>query len=572
MVYTLGLHNSNVASSVLFKDNVLIGAVSEERFTREKNCNGIPKKSINYLLNKAGITLQSIDEFCYTMLDNIYPKEEEIEKILNDAKALSMHWSVNPEKGFERIQSEITWNKKYINEYFDWLKSNSIERDKSFEYDHHLSHASGAIFTSPFNKSEQIIIFTADGRGGFRSSSVNFWDNSKLETLSYSSSFHSLGYFYATITKILGFKPERHEGKITGLAAYGDPKKLINNFRDFIKCINGRIIFEPSDYYLPWFVGIEELPKYKYILSNFSREDIAAAAQQILEEVVCEWIEFNINHISAKPLNVCISGGLFGNVKLNQKIKSLSLVKNLFVMPAMGDVGLPLGGCLLHKYKRKRQFWLKQPSMAIGPKYEWSEFEKHIDKSLKVNTYEDIKNEAAELLNDGKIIGYFEGGMEFGPRALCNRSIIANARDREINNSLNKRLSRSEFMPFAPVTTNELASLCFQDILKDDINLPFMTCTVKVTDLFAEKCPAAVHIDKTARPQIVTKESNPFIYELINLFYKKYGDLCLINTSFNLHEEPIICKPRDAIRALKLNAVDLILTCNHIIRPTNKSL
>ena len=340
MVYTLGLQNANVAGSALFKDNVLIGAVSEERFTREKNCRGIPENSINYLLKEAGITLKRVDEFCYAMISNIYPKEEEINQVINDAKALSMYWSNNPGKGFERIQSEIRWNKKYINEYFDWLKSNSIEREKSFEYDHHLSHASGALFSSPFDKAEKSIVFTADGKGGFRSSSVNFWDGNTLETRSYSSSFHSFGYFYGTITKILGFKPKRHEGKVTGLAAHGDPSKLINTFREFIKCIDGKIIFEPSDYYLPWFVEIKELPKYKHILSNFSREDIAAAAQQIWEEVVCEWIEFNINVISSKQLNVCISGGLFGNVKLNQKIKSLRQVKNLFAMPAMGDVGL----------------------------------------------------------------------------------------------------------------------------------------------------------------------------------------------------------------------------------------
>ena len=566
MVYTLGLHNSYVAGGALFKDNILIGAVSEERFTREKNSRGIPKNSINYLLNEAGITLQEVDEFCYSMINNVYPKESEIFDILRDAKDLSIHWLNNPEKGFERIQSEINWNKKYINEYFDWLKSNSISREKSFEYDHHLSHASGAIFSSPFDQNEEAIVFTADGKGGFRSSSVNFWDGNTLVTRSYSSSFHSFGYFYGTITRLLGFEPERHEGKITGLAAHGNPCELINIFREFIQCIDGRIIFKPSDYYLPWFVGIKELPKYKYILTKYSREDIAAAAQQILEEVICEWIEFNINDVSSKEINVCIAGGVFSNVKLNQKIKSLSLVKNLFVMPAMGDAGLPLGGCLLHKYKKNRKFWIYQASMGIGPKYEWLEFENHIDDKLEVNTYRDIKNEAAKLLNQGKIIGYFEGGMEFGPRALCHRSIIANARDKNINNILNKRLLRSDFMPFSPVTTDTLANLCFKDISKIDATLPFMTSTVEVTDLFAKKCPAAVHVDMTARPQIVTKESNKFMFELINLLNQLYGDICLINTSFNLHEEPIICTPKDAIRALKLNAVDLLITCDHIIK------
>tara|TARA_Y100000589_G_C27071769_1_gene595704 strand:- start:665 stop:1147 length:483 start_codon:yes stop_codon:yes gene_type:complete len=158
--------------------------------------------------------------------------------------------------------------------------------------------------------------------------------------------------------------------------------------------------------------------------------------------------------------------------------------------------------------------------------------------------------------------------MEFGPRALCNRSILANARDKDINNTLNKRLSRSDFMPFAPVTTDRLANLCFKNISKFDHTFPYMTCTVEVTDAFSKSCPAAVHIDGTARPQIVTENSNPFVYKLINTFYDLFGDLCIINTSFNLHEEPIVCTPNDALRALKLNAVDVLTAYSQII--TNK--
>ena len=567
-MYILGLHNSYLSGATLYHDDNLIGAASEERFTRIKNYRGIPVNSIEYLLKKAKIELNDIDAFCYAMISDIYPDKEEFADILKDTKNTSLYWKNSPAKGFERIESEIEWNKKYLGEYDNWLNKNNIDRERSFQYDHHLIHASGALFSSPFKSDQEILIFTADGKGGFKSSTFNYWDGKKLITKSYSSSFHSLGYFYGTITRLLGFKSERHEGKVTGLAAHGDPEKLAPLFREFINCKDGKINIKPSKYYLPWFVSTEELPAYKDIINDFSSEDIAAGAQKILEEVICEWIETNIKNSSNKPMPVCLSGGLFGNVKLNQKIKSLKNVESLFVMPAMGDGGLPLGACLLHKYNNKQNFWINTPLMSIGPEFTSEEFKSSIDDHFDVHEPEDLLNEITSLLNKDMIIGYFEGGMEFGPRALCNRSILANARDKDINNTLNKRLSRSDFMPFAPVTTDRLANLCFKNISKFDHTFPYMTCTVEVTDAFSKSCPAAVHIDGTARPQIVTENSNPFVYKLINTFYDLFGDLCIINTSFNLHEEPIVCTPNDALRALKLNAVDVLTAYSQII--TNK--
>ena len=565
-MYILGLHNSYLSGAALYHNDELIGAVSEERFKRIKNYRGIPTHSIEYLLKKVNIKLKDIDSFCYAMISDIYPEKEEFANLLEDTKNTSLFWKINPSKGFERIESEIEWNKKYLGEYHNWLSKNNIEKGKSFQYDHHLIHASGALFSSPFDRKQEILIFTADGKGGFKSSSFNYWDGQKLIAKSYSSSFHSLGYFYGTITRLLGFKSERHEGKVTGLAAHGDPEKLAPLFRKFIECKDGKINISPSEYYLPWFVSTQELPAYKDIIKNFSAEDIAAGAQKILEEVICQWIETNINEISCQPIPVCLSGGLFGNVKLNQKIKSIKNVKSLFVMPAMGDGGLPLGACLLHKYYNNQNFWINEPLMSIGPKFTSEEFKSAINNQFDVSEPEDLLVEMTSLFNKDRIIGYFEGGMEFGPRALCNRSILANARDKDINNSLNKRLSRSEFMPFAPVTTDKLANLCFKNISQFDYTFPYMTCTVEVTEEFKKLCPAAVHIDGTARPQIVTEKSNPFIYKLINNFYDEYGDLCLINTSFNLHEEPIVCTPADALRALKLNAVDILTGYGQIIR------
>ena len=172
-MYILGLHNSYLSGAALYHNDELIGAVSEERFKRIKNYRGIPTHSIEYLLKKVNIKLKDIDSFCYAMISDIYPEKEEFANLLEDTKNTSLFWKINPSKGFERIESEIEWNKKYLGEYHNWLSKNNIEKGKSFQYDHHLIHASGALFSSPFDRKQEILIFTADGKGGFKSSSFN---------------------------------------------------------------------------------------------------------------------------------------------------------------------------------------------------------------------------------------------------------------------------------------------------------------------------------------------------------------------------------------------------------------
>ena len=566
-MYTLGFHNSLLASAALFKDDILLGAVSEERLNRIKNSDGIPVQAISWLLESNGIELDHIDHFCYGMFDSVHPSSRDLNILLRDAHVFSKSPNVDPEKAIERIQSEIAWNRRHQDEINQWFDLNNIHADRINQYDHHKSHAAGALFTSPHDPNIPSLVFVADGKGSFKSSSVFSWDSNNFKLISSSSTFNSLGYFYGTITQMLGFKPWRHEGKVTGLAAHGDVNNPLNDiFEEMISVIDGKICIKSSEIYLPWFVGTSVLSAWNKILTDYTKEDIACAAQNILEKTLLKWITYHCNNFSS-PVNICVSGGIFANVKANQYIKNLDCVSSLFVMPAMGDAGIAIGSCLLKQYEEGLRQWSYLESMAIGPKYKQGDFVDLCSQEpdIEVTYSDDIVNDTCTILDSGKIIGYFEGSLEFGPRALCHRSILANARKRNLNDTLNKRLCRSEFMPFAPVTTNVLAPECFKNFDSTDVPFKFMTCTVEVTDEFERLCPAAVHIDNTARPQIVDCKSHPFVYSVITAMHERYGDLSIINTSFNLHEEPIVCTPFDAIKALKQYAVDCVIFENMII-------
>ena len=218
-------------------------------------------------------------------------------------------------------------------------------------------------------------------------------------------------------------------------------------------------------------------------------------------------------------------------------------------MPPMGDEGIPLASCITHFYHQQSSVnWYQLSNAYLGPSYSTPDFIATVSDDFKCIQFDDNQHISVlgKLIDNDYVIGRFSGRMELGPRALGNRSILANARERELNNTLNDRLNRSEFMPFAPIIADSLAVKCLESFDLDDPTYNFMTATVSVTDMFNEKCPAAVHIDKTARPQIVSSTQNQFIHSLLTYMYEHYGDLSLVNTSYNLHEEPIVCTPSDA--------------------------
>ena len=554
----LSFHNSLEASAAIYINGEIKAAVSEERFNRIKNFHGFPHRSIDYLLKKFDISFKKLDYIIYGMIDSVNPNKNTLLKINQKLKTISPLFK---QKFHERIDSEIKWNKTHLDEIFKYAKKNNFS-NKLFLIDHHESHAAGAYFTSPF---KDAMVFTFDGKGGFKSSSIYKAKNNKFKQIDFLTTFDSLGYFYGNITRALGFKSERHEGKVTGLAAYGKKTSLIKYFKSFIRIKNNSIDIKFGKNYLPWFVNKNDLPSFYKKLSTYSKEDIAFAAQTVLEETIVYRIKKNLP--KNKKINICLSGGVMANVKLNQKIREIKNVKNVYVQPAMGDAGLAIGAIYAFLSKKNKVNPRFLNTASLGTEYKKNEIKDILNKKkIKFNYVKNISNTLTKELKKNKIIGFFSGKMEFGPRALCNRSILYHGNDINVNNWLNKKLHRTEFMPFAPVTIEEYAKKCFIGWKKNDVAADFMTMTYNCTPEFVKSCPASVHVDNTARPQIVKKKTNYMLHKILKEYIDNTGEMALINTSFNKHEEPIIESINDAIHAFKNNIIDTLIIENYVIK------
>ena len=378
------------------------------------------------------------------------------------------------------------------------------------------------------------------------------------------TSYHSLAFFYAYVTKLLNFTPLRHEGKILGLSAAGNPIEVEKILKKYIKFNQYNLKFEnTSGYYLKVY------NKLKRDLKNFSREDIAAGIQIHSEKLTLEYIKAIINKFSPnKKINLFLAGGIFANIKINQKIAELDEVKSCFVFQNMGDGGLSAGGALGVYFHENSKVNKKKHDMYLG-----SSNKQEIKNILKNSKFSIIQPEnkfkfIASKLNENKIIGIFRDKMEYGPRALGNRSIICSPKNSEINDVLNLKLKRSEFMPFAPCVLSEDFETYFQSKLKVE-DFQYMTFTCRTKQICNEKTPAIVHIDGSARPQAVFKEKNRFLFEILKAFKNETGIGMLINTSFNVHEEPIVETYEDAIKASKESSLDYLILNNEILENKN---
>lgn len=377
------------------------------------------------------------------------------------------------------------------------------------------------------------------------------FSNNNLTELSSTPLYHSPAFYYAYITKLLGFIPHRHEGKILGLSGSGDPKETY-------EIINKRTNIKNNKFNVDGYFGYHEIVWLKNKLSKYSNQDIAAGIQKVLEETVLTYIKKNVFKI--KGNTIVLSGGVFANVKLNQLIKNLGF-KKVFIFPHMGDGGLAYGAAYA-MYLEK--FPLRQtPSIStlyLGNEYTEEEILEVLKNSkLKYYKSKNIEAEVANFINSGKVVAVFNGKMEYGPKSLGNRSIFYKADDATVNTWLNKRLNRTEFMPFAPIILKEDANRFFIDY--DEANLEatqWMTITCNVSKYCKQVAPAVVHVDNTARPQIVTKEINRFAYNVLKEYKKLRGYSIMVNTSFNMHEEPIVRSPNDAIKAFKQSKLDLL--------------
>jgi carbamoyltransferase len=610
----LGLNILHDATATLLVDGKITASVAEERLTRQKFHCGFPYKSIGEVLRISGVSGDQVDQVVLTFETNLskmpryytdYVVDRSGQFDTANEKDLAFRWHMFSDQIARRIRSD-GWEdgRRYaLAQYGRALESCGISKASIEARDHHLCHAASSYYQGGRDRA---LIITGDGSGDGQSMAVYVGEGGKIRRLHSVSDRHSLGKFYSGVTKYLGFKRNRHEGKITGLAAYGDPSKLREQLRQMVDIAPDRrdfrtpiaerlstarirwinfVHFLRGDYFgghysnlqldylhdtfgYRWEKGkIVNAPKSGQ--DNFHREDIAAAAQVILEDNVVAFVKAFIEETGI--YDVQLAGGIFANVKVNQRVAEIPGVKSVFIHPNMGDGGTTAGAVFLAWEEHlARQGKLYEPwtieDVYLGPSYTDAEIEQAIKPfGFAHRRSNDIAAQTGELVANKKVVGRFGGRMEYGPRALGNRSILADPTDKTINDWLNDRLRRTEFMPFAPSVIYEAAPKLYKNYTNGEYASYFMTITFDVHPEWAKKAPAVCHVDNTARPQVVKESANPTYYRILKEFEKRTGLPLLINTSFNMHEEPIVCTPEDALRSLQNGCVDVLSIGSYLV-------
>ena len=584
-MYILGIscyyHDSAAA---LIKDGAIIAAAQEERFTRKKHDHNFPYHAIQFCLRQEGITAADLE--CVTFYDKPLLK---FERILETSLAYSP-------KGLKTfIMAMPLWLKEKL-----WIPS-LIERDlgyggKVLFPEHHLSHAASAFYPSPFMRAA---FLTMDGVGEWATTGYGIGNGSMIEIHGELNFPHSLGLLYSAFTYFTGFKVNSAEYKVMGLAPYGEPK-YVQAIYDHLIDLKDDGSFKMNMEYFDYCAGLrmtslkfDELfggPPRKPETNLTQREmDLARSVQEVTEEIMIRMAHHV--HKETEEENLVLAGGVALNCVGNGRILREGPFKNIWIQPAAGDAGGAVGSALLawHAYYGKPRTVTEgkdsQLGSYLGPEYT----DEEIERFLKMNeigyrkvSREDLPETVAELVAQENVIGWFQGRMEFGPRALGSRSIIGDARSPKMQSVMNLKIKfRESFRPFAPSVLREKVSEYFQM----DVDSPYMLLVAPVLDehkiqmspeqeaLFGvdklnvprSVIPAVTHIDYSARVQTVHRDTNPLYYDMIDAFYTKTGCPVIINTSFNVRGEPIVCRPEEAYKCLMRTHMDYLVIGSFIV-------
>lgn len=582
----------------------IIAAAQEERFTREKHTRVFPFFSIKYCLEEAGLEINELDAIVF------YDKP-----LLKFERLLQTYYEFAPKGLFSFIKAIPGW----INEKLFFKKLIYDNLRKIEEYDkkkfrllfseHHLSHAASAFFVSPFQKSA---ILTIDGVGEWCTASIALGDQNDIRILKEMEFPHSVGLLYSAFTYFLGFTVNSGEYKLMGLAPYGNPtsevtSKFINIIRENLIDIkeDGSVWLNQSYFGYSTSLKMIKVKKWETLFGILKREpetelmqihcDLAYAIQHITEEIITKMA------IEAKRItgceDLCLAGGVALNCVANGKLIQDEVVNNIFVQPAAGDAGGAIGAALAvsHLYfDVKREIPETGDSMHgafLGPEFSDKEIQFVNRKTKATSTYypnfSELSELIAEKIADGNVVGWFQGRMEFGPRALGNRSILGDPRNPEMQKKLNLKVKyREGFRPFAPAVLAENASEYF----KLYIPSPYMLLVAPVQDnkrnilpadyadyslweklyFIRSELPAITHLDYSARIQTVHKETNQRFWELLTKFKSLTGCSVLVNTSFNVRGEPIVCSPFDAYRCFMNTEIDYLVIGNFLYKKTEQ--
>lgn len=551
-------------ASCLIKDNKIAAAVEEERYTRVKHASmvqsgGLPYESINACLRIGKLSWKGVDHVGYFLK----PWEE----FFSLSQFRFMRSYLSPYAlGYYQVDYLDTLRRHLMVSRL--IKSRCKEDVKFYRFNHHLCHAASVYFTSPY---EESAILTLDARGELECASLYRAEGNKIKKLLSYNFPHSLGFLYATMTDYLGFKSNNDEYKVMGLASFGKPT-FYEKLKDVMRVrADGEVrlnyayfdrFFRGRDYVNEKFLSIFGPKRQPGEKLTERHADLAASLQLLVEEAVMKMADHLHNMTGLK--NLCLAGGVALNCTMNGRLLREGPFKNIFLQPTCHDAGCALGAALLVKHQILRvpeREELKSP--YLGEEFSDDQIKKQLDESkISYQYHEDIISKTAQLIAAGNIVGWFQGRAEWGPRALGNRSILADPTRPDIKDLINKHVKhREEFRPFAPSITVEDAEKFFEGIKVS----PFMLFVVKAKDLAKQKIPAVVHIDGTSRVQTVSKDVNPFYYKLLRAFEAIKGVPVLLNTSFNIDKEPIVNSPKDAIRCFYSTGIDYLVMGNYLL-------
>ncbi|MBW2977250.1 carbamoyltransferase, partial [Candidatus Woesearchaeota archaeon] len=553
------------SSACLIKDGQIIAAAEEERFTRKKHDNSYPINAIKFCLEYGKIRSDELEAICF------YEKP-----FLKIKRIISQHLQMAPSS----IKSFYSFFTSWIDDKL-WIKS-KIKKSLNYQgkiyfIEHHQSHAASSFFPSPF---KEAAFLTVDGVGEWATTTYGVGKENKLKILKEIDFPHSLGLLYSTITAYLGFTVNNSEYKVMGLTPYGNPETYYEKFKKLIQIKEDGSFRLNMDYfdfhYKMWMPSKKMCELFDGPIREKEGEltqrykDISAALQRVYEEVLFKLL--NHIHKETKIDNLVIAGGCALNSVANGKILKNTSFKRIYIQPAAGDGGNSIGAALFCYHQilgnKERQI---QNNAYLGPEFSNDYIKKFLDlKSIKYSEFKD-KNElikkAAELVFNNNVIGLFQGRMEWGPRALGSRSIISNPCNPNMQEVLNLKVKhREKFRPFAPVVCEDDALKYFE--CDDPIPSPtdFMLMVYPIRKEWHEKIPAVTHVDGSGRLQTIRKFQNSDYYDLIKEFGKLSGIPILINTSFNIRGEPIVCKPEDAYKCMMGTGIDYLVIDNFLIK------
>ena len=557
----VGIHNTGVTSSAAFvMDGKVVFGSTEERLNRQKYCKFFPHQAIQAGLVHVGADLKDVDAFAIAWNPAI--------NIGSRYRAGYSEWPAYPGERFysnaNHLLPRIGLNGYSATEQV-FQRADGPET-RIVHVTHHLAHCAGAYFTSGY---ENAAILSCD-RYGERSSTV--WAEAKdgdIKILRELSFPHSIGQLYTTITQYLGFRPDMDEWKVMGASAYGDSDRYYDAIKNLFQFDDDAELqldlryfqhfdFDAQDMFSPLLLEVLGPVRQAHQPLEQRHLDLCAALQRVTEEYLLTAITWLRGTTSLK--NLCLSGGVFMNAVANGKIAMSGLFDNVHIPFAPDDSGNSIGAALwlANREGELGSLPIVPASPFIGAGFEEADI-RHVLEASKITFEEpnDITEATAQLIDKGQIVGWFQGRMEFGQRALGSRSILADPRHAEMKDRINSAVKfRESFRPFAPSVLAEYAADYFEGA--DTIQVPFMEKVLMIHEDRRETIPAVVHEDGSGRVQTVTAENNPLFHQLIRRFHDLTGVPVLLNTSFNLNDEPIVCSPSDAVRTFYASGIDAL--------------